>query len=997
MDNKFYYKTPALLLMMFAAHSTAAHAAEDTNADETNSTETPAVTNTQTSTEESVTTDNKYPTVQTIKADELNKLSTSPVGNSEETSQPDSTTSSIDNKTAAADIDTVETESNKTVTSEPAMTTSSINPESTQPEVTSTETTQPDVTQNTAVNSDVENTSPSSTKQISAEKIDNTTTVSSVPKSTTNSVATTQKTVVQSQAATTRTVGKVLKSNENSTSTQKAVSSMSVNDYIKYMNYTVPEYQESYSSNIPKYAYRNGVGAPEGIVAHETANNTSTIWGEINYMKNNYNSAFVHAFVDDTAIVETAPTDYLSWGAGPYANERFIQVELVRVQGKDRFAKSINNYADYIATNLLYYNLPVDSAEYDGNGTLWSHKAVSNFLGGTDHTDPYGWFAQNGYTFDEFTDLVKYKYNLKSGVTPSVNTTPATSPAPPAKSGTITTSAISKLAKLQSATTQVYSAVSDVTGKAAGNKYGQTYFVNKQAVLNGETYYLLEDNDKTKRGWVKSSQLTTASRGAETATTAQFKINSNITGLYSVPWGTSAQKVSNLKTNINQSFNPSKQVKVNSSLYYFGTINNLTGWINGKYLTPVPKITSVDLMGRTSKTGAIIYSNQLAATNTKLTDRQYYIPKQALHGSEKYYQLVDAANKSIGWVKSTAVSTKSHKKLAVPTTPFVINNTTSYLYELPAGSTTQRKTPLQSYNKLRFTITKAEQVGTALWYKGSIANTKLNGWINGKYLAAAQKAPAAVKSTVIKLKAPESLNTAVAKQVALINIQTNSGPKVGYISDGTTKYRIATASEIKAKMDTSKAINDDTLKYQFLALNESQGIPTETLNKLLVGKGILENQGAAFAKASKSLNINEIYLISHALLESGNGTSQLSNGMGFDASKGMAVNSTKKYYNMYGTKATDNNVLNGGIKYAYQNGWDTPEKAIIGGAQYVAKSYFDNNQITLHQMRWNPVNTATHQYATDIEWATKNAERIASFYKAIGLTGLKFLFHDYQK
>jgi bifunctional autolysin len=43
---------------------------------------------------------------------------------------------------------------------------------------------------------------------------------------------------------------------------------------------------------------RNGVGKPEGIVVHDTANDNSTIEGEINYMRNNYTNAFVHAFVD---------------------------------------------------------------------------------------------------------------------------------------------------------------------------------------------------------------------------------------------------------------------------------------------------------------------------------------------------------------------------------------------------------------------------------------------------------------------------------------------------------------------------------------------------------------------------------------------------------------------------------------------------------------------------------------------------------------------------
>ncbi|WP_404803246.1 hypothetical protein [Mammaliicoccus sciuri] len=192
--------------------------------------------------------------------------------------------------------------------------------------------------------------------------------------------------------------------------------SSSINNQIRNNNYAVPTYVEDFSSHIPKIPYRNGVGKPEGIIAHETANPNSTIQGEIAYMKNNYESAFVHAFVDDNNIIEVAPTDYLAWGAGGVANERFIHVELVRVYGGDRFARSINNYADYIATNLSYYGLPFDSAENDGTGTLWSHDAVSRYLGGTDHSDPYGWFAENNYTFNELIDLVREKYLYKTVV-----------------------------------------------------------------------------------------------------------------------------------------------------------------------------------------------------------------------------------------------------------------------------------------------------------------------------------------------------------------------------------------------------------------------------------------------------------------------------------------------------------------------------------------------------------------------------------------------------
>lgn len=187
----------------------------------------------------------------------------------------------------------------------------------------------------------------------------------------------------------------------------------SINDYIRKNNLKAPKIEEDYTSYFPKYAYRNGVGRPEGIVVHDTANDRSTINGEISYMKNNYQNAFVHAFVDGDRIIETAPTDYLSWGVGAVGNPRFINVEIVHTHDYASFARSMNNYADYAATQLQYYGLKPDSAEYDGNGTVWTHYAVSKYLGGTDHADPHGYLRSHNYSYDQLYDLINEKYLKK--------------------------------------------------------------------------------------------------------------------------------------------------------------------------------------------------------------------------------------------------------------------------------------------------------------------------------------------------------------------------------------------------------------------------------------------------------------------------------------------------------------------------------------------------------------------------------------------------------
>lgn len=196
-------------------------------------------------------------------------------------------------------------------------------------------------------------------------------------------------------------------------------------------------------------------------------------------------------------------------------------------------------------------------------------------------------------------------------------------------------------------------------------------------------------------------------------------------------------------------------------------------------------------------------------------------------------------------------------------------------------------------------------------------------------------------------------------------------------------------------MDSNKLVKDATQKYQFLRLDKAQNINATDLNKLLVGKGILEGQGAAFSQAAKENNINEVYLISHALLETGNGTSTLANG-GNVVNNKVVTNQPTKYYNMFGIGAVDHDAVKQGFITAKNNGWDSVKKAIVGGAQFIASSYINQGQNTLYKMRWNPDNPGVHQYATDVAWAKHNATRIKSFYDSMDKVGKYFDVNTYK-
>ncbi len=220
--------------------------------------------------------------------------------------------------------------------------------------------------------------------------------------------------------------------------------------------------------------------------------------------------------------------------------------------------------------------------------------------------------------------------------------------------------------------------------------------------------------------------------------------------------------------------------------------------------------------------------------------------------------------------------------------------------------------------------------------------------------------------------------------------------------DGYTWYQVqyktgwvtAKPEDVKYYLDPNNFINDPVKSLQFINLSKTANAQAAEINeKILSGKGILAGKAASFIEAGKIHGVNEMYLISHALLETGNGASQLA--------KGVKING-KTVYNMYGIGAYDGVAVQKGAEFAYNAGWFTPEAAIIGGAQFIGQNYINAGQNTLYKMRWNPAaasNTgkATHQYATDIGWAVKQITQIHNLYMLVNSYTLVYDIPVYKK
>ena len=179
-------------------------------------------------------------------------------------------------------------------------------------------------------------------------------------------------------------------------------------------------------------SYRNG--KPEGVVLHEPAN-TGLIQNQINYeLRDPENNGIVHAWSSDAEIREILSTDYKCWGAGGIANARYAQIECCRFDNKAKAVASIDRGLFWAAYQLFYYNLPCTDATKTGSGTVWTHLAVSRFLGNTDHTDPIAYWSSVGVSWDAaFAQVKRYYDALHAGdstVVPALGQSVATVAAP---------------------------------------------------------------------------------------------------------------------------------------------------------------------------------------------------------------------------------------------------------------------------------------------------------------------------------------------------------------------------------------------------------------------------------------------------------------------------------------------------------------------------------------------------------------------------------------
>ena len=137
--------------------------------------------------------------------------------------------------------------------------------------------------------------------------------------------------------------------------------------------------------------------------------------------------------------------------------------------------------------------------------------------------------------------------------------------------------------------------------------------------------------------------------------------------------------------------------------------------------------------------------------------------------------------------------------------------------------------------------------------------------------------------------------------------------------------------------------------------------------------------------------VSPFHLVARVLQEQGSGTSPLISGT-YEGYEG--------YYNYFnvGASGTKNKeVIENGLKYAKEHGWNSAYFSIQGGADFISANYIRKGQDTLYLEKYNvnPNGTYkpyTHQYMQNISAPTTEAQSIKKLYQNAKALDSPFVF-----
>ncbi len=206
----------------------------------------------------------------------------------------------------------------------------------------------------------------------------------------------------------------------------------------------------------------------------------------------------------------------------------------------------------------------------------------------------------------------------------------------------------------------------------------------------------------------------------------------------------------------------------------------------------------------------------------------------------------------------------------------------------------------------------------------------------------------------------------------------------------------ASDKAIEYKMDPRNILNEENI-FQFKELNYVEGAQTSEGLKEITDGTFLEGNSIsdAIIEAGKNSNLDPYFIASRLIQEQGRDGTTLSKGCEYN---GAIV------YNPFNINAIGNSkeeIIENAANYAYKQGWDSLEKAIIGGIDYMKEGYIDEGQNTLYLQKFDVVKQEglyEHQYMQNLLAPTSESSNMKDIYEASNTvdSNLNFIIPLYE-
>lgn len=207
----------------------------------------------------------------------------------------------------------------------------------------------------------------------------------------------------------------------------------------------------------------------------------------------------------------------------------------------------------------------------------------------------------------------------------------------------------------------------------------------------------------------------------------------------------------------------------------------------------------------------------------------------------------------------------------------------------------------------------------------------------------------------------------------------------------------ASKEAIAYYLDPRNFLKADCRISQFETLSYAEGVQDAKGLAAILADSFMANETyyTYFLNAAEAADVSPYLLASRCIQEVGRDGSSTTGGVypGYEG-----------YYNFFNIGASANpdgsGAVENALKYAKEKGWDTPEKSIIGGAQFLGANYIARGQNTFYFQKFNVVNAEsglyTHQYMQNLSAASTEGASYQKIYGDWGSASIVYRIPVYE-